>query len=65
MVKAAKSEYALIKERAKMAKFDIDFLNKWCWMLNVSKSKEILKTNKDTEKFNKNFNAVIEKVLIS
>ncbi len=65
MVKAAKSEYALIKERAKMVKFDIDFLNKWCWMLNVSKSKEILKTNKDTEKFNKNFNAVIEKVLIS
>jgi hypothetical protein len=65
MVKSAKSEYAQIIERDKLVKFDNEFLNKWHWILNVPKSMEILKTNKDTEKFDKNINIVIEKVPIS
>ena len=65
MVKSAKSEYALIIERDKLVKFDNEFLNKWHWILNVPKSMEILKTNKDTEKFDKKINIVKEKVLIS
>ncbi|GAI65175.1 unnamed protein product, partial [marine sediment metagenome] len=43
-------------------KFDNDFLNKWHWILNVSTSTEILKINKDNEKFGKNINIVKEKV---
>jgi hypothetical protein len=65
MVKSAKSEYALIIERDKLVKSDNEFLNKWHWILNVPKSMEILKTNKDTEKFDKKINIVKEKVLIS
>jgi len=65
MVKSAKSEYALIIERDKLIKFDNEFLNKWHWILNVPKSMEILKTNKDTEKFDKKINIVKEKVHIS
>ncbi len=64
MVKAAKSEYALIKERAKMVKFDIDFLNKWHSILDVSKSAEILKNSKDNEKLESNMDIVGEKVSI-
>ena len=64
MVKAAKSEYALIKERAKMIKFDIDFLNKWHSILDVSKSMEILKNSKDNEKLERNMDNVREEVNI-
>ena len=64
MVKAAKSEYALIKERAKMIKFDIDFLNKWHSILDVSKSMEILKNSKDNEKLERNMDIVREDVSI-
>ena len=65
MVKSAKSEYAEIIERNKLTKFDNEFLNEWHWILNVPKSMEILKTNKDTEKFDKNINILKEKVHIS
>jgi len=61
MVQSAKSEYKQILERDKLVKFDNDFLNKWHWILNVSTSTEILKTNKDNEKFGKNINIVKEK----
>ena len=64
MVQSAKSEYKQILERDKLVKFDNDFLNKWHWILNVSTSTEILKTNKDNEKFGKNINIVKEKVPI-
>jgi len=64
MVKAAKSEYALIKERAKMVKFDIDFLNKWHNILNVSKSAEILKNSKDNEKLERNMDIERKEVSI-
>jgi len=64
MVKAAKSEYALIKEREKMVKFDIDFLNKWHSILDVSKSAEILKNSKDNKKLESNMDIVGEKVSI-
>ena len=62
MVRSAKSEYELILERDKLVKFDNDFLNKWHWILNVSTSTEILKTNKDNKKFGKNINIVKEEV---
>jgi len=64
MVRSAKSEYKQILERDKLVKFDNDFLNKWHWILNVSTSTEILKTNKENENFEKNFNIVKEKVPI-
>ena len=64
MVKSAKSEYSQIIARNKLAKFDSDFLNKWHLILDVSKSKEILKTNEDNEKFGKNINIVKEEVPI-
>ena len=64
MVKSAKSEYEQIIERDKLVKFDNEFLKKWHWILNVSKSTEILKINKDNEKFNKDINIVKEKVPI-
>jgi hypothetical protein len=64
MVRSAKSEYKQILERDKLVKFDNDFLNKWHWILNVSTSTEILKTNKENENFEKNFNVVKEKVPI-
>jgi len=44
MVKSAKSEYAQIVERDKLDKLDLDFLNKWHDILNISKSTEILKS---------------------
>ena len=65
MVRSAKSEYKQILERDKLLKFDNDFLNKWHWILNVSTSTEILKTNKDNEKFGKNINILEEMVPIS
>ena len=65
MVRSAKSEYAQILERDKLVKFDNDFLNKWHWILNVSTSTEILKTNKENANFEKNINIVKENVLIS
>ncbi|MHA1488058.1 MAG: hypothetical protein ACTSSC_12930 [Promethearchaeota archaeon] len=64
MVRSAKSEYKQILERDKLVKFDNDFLNKWHWILNVSTSTEILKTNKDNEKFGKNINIVKDEVPI-
>ena len=64
MVRSAKSEYKQILERDKLVKFDNDFLNKWHWILNVSTSTEILKTNKENENFEKNFNIVKGKVPI-
>ena len=64
MVKSARSEYEKIIERDKLVKFDNEFLSKWYWILDVSKSTEILKTNKDNEKFNKTINVVKEKVHI-
>ena len=65
MVKSAKSEYAQLIEKAKMDKYDKDFLSKWHNILNVSKSKEILKFNKDNEKLDSNLNIVKKKVSIS
>jgi len=65
MVKSAKSEYEQIVERDKLAKFDNEFLTKWHSILNVSNSMEILKNNKENEHFDKNINAVKEKLLIS
>jgi hypothetical protein len=64
MVKSAKSEYAQIIERDKLIKFDNDFLNSWYWILDVSKSKEILNVNKDKEELEKNINIVEKKVSI-
>ena len=64
MVKSAKSEYAQIIERNKLVKFDNDFLDKWHGMLNISKSAEILKINKDKEKFGTNMNIEKEEVHI-
>ncbi|MFX1447661.1 MAG: hypothetical protein ACFFCG_05940 [Promethearchaeota archaeon] len=64
MVKSAKSEYEQIIERDKLIKFDNDFLNNWSWILDVSKSSEILKHNKDNEKFDKGVNIVESKVSI-
>ena len=64
MVKSARSEYEQIIERDKLVKFDNEFLSKWYWILDVSKSTEILKTNKDNEKFNKTIKVVKEKVPI-
>ncbi|MFW9949566.1 MAG: hypothetical protein ACFFKA_05520 [Candidatus Thorarchaeota archaeon] len=64
MVKSAKSEYEQIIERSKLIKFDNDFLNKWSQILNISKSSEILKINKDSEKFDKGINIVENKVSI-
>jgi len=64
MVKSAKSEYEQIIERDKLVKSDNDFLNMWHSILNVSKSTEILKANKDNEKFDKKINIVEEKVPI-
>ncbi len=63
MVKSAKSEYDQIIERAKMDKFDKDFLIKWHRILNLSKSMEILKINKD-EKFDRNLNPLTKEVSI-
>ncbi|MFX0048918.1 MAG: hypothetical protein ACFE8G_12235, partial [Candidatus Hermodarchaeota archaeon] len=64
MVKSAKSEYEQIIERDKLIKFDNDFLNNWSWILDVSKSSEILKHNKDNEKFDKGVNILESKVSI-
>ena len=64
MVKSAKSEYNQIIERNKLAKFDSEFLNKWHLILDVSKSTEILKINKDNEKLDKSITTVKEKVPI-
>ncbi|MBY9015857.1 MAG: hypothetical protein KGD68_09225 [Candidatus Lokiarchaeota archaeon] len=62
MVKSAKSEYAQIIERNKLVKLDNDFLSKWHRVLDVSNSTEILKSNEDYEKLDKNINIVKEKV---
>jgi hypothetical protein len=62
MVKSAKSEYEQIIERDRLIKFDDKFLEKWHWILNVSKSAEMLKFNKDNENFEKNINVIKEKV---
>ena len=64
MVKSAKSEYALIIERNKLSKFDNDFLSKWHRILEVSKSTETLKINKDNEKLDENINIAKEPVSI-
>ncbi|MHA2289335.1 MAG: hypothetical protein ACXABG_11175, partial [Promethearchaeota archaeon] len=64
MVKSAKSEYEQIIERDKLIKFDDQFLEKWHWILNVSNSAEILKTNKDNGKFYKNITTVKKKLSI-
>jgi len=64
MVKSAKSEYEQIIERDKLVKFDNDFLSMWYKILDVSKSTEILKNNKDNVKFDKNMSIIKEKVPI-
>ena len=64
MVKSAKSEYSQIIARNKLAKFDSDFLNKWHLILDVSKSKEILKINKDNEELDKSIAILEEEVPI-
>lgn len=64
MVKSAKSEYEQMIERDKLVKEDNMFLNKWHKILSVSKSTEILKNNRDKEKFNKNITNLKEKILI-
>jgi hypothetical protein len=64
MVKSAKSEYEQIIERDRLVKFDDKFVEKWHSILNVSKSAEMLKFNKDNENFEKNINVVKEKVPI-
>lgn len=63
-VKSAKSEYNQIIEKAKLVKFDNDFLNKWHRILNVSKSTKILKINKENEKLDRNMNNIKRKVSI-
>lgn len=65
MVKSAKSEYEQIIERDKLVKLDDSFIEKWHWILNVSKSAEILKFNKDNGKFEKNMNVTKEKIPVS
>jgi len=64
MVKSAKSEYSQIIAKNKLVKFDSDFLNKWHLILDVSKSKEILKINEDNEKLDKTSTKVKEEVPI-
>ena len=53
MVKSAKSDYAELIARDKVDKEDSEFLTMWHQILNVSESTEILKINKDQEKFDK------------
>lgn len=64
MVKSAKSEYAEIIERNKLAKFDNEFLNMWHSILNISKSAEILKIYKDNEKLDKGINIIKEELSV-
>jgi hypothetical protein len=64
MVKSAKSEYGQIIKRNKMVKIDSEFLNKWHFILDVSKSTEILKINKDNEKLDKSITIVKKEVPI-
>ena len=65
MVKSAKSEYEQMIERDKLVKLYDSFIEKWHWILNVSKSAEILKFNKDNGKFEKNMNVTKEKIPVS
>jgi len=62
MVKSAKSEYAEIIERNRLAKFDGEFLNMWHSILNISKSAEILNICKDNEKFEKGIDLLKEEL---
>ena len=64
MVKSAKSEYAEIIERNKLAKFDSEFLNEWYWILDITKSAEILNFSKDKEKSDKDINIVKKELSI-
>ena len=61
MVKSAKSDYAELIARDKVDKEDSEFLTMWHQILNISESTELLKINKDQEKFDKD---IKEKVSI-
>jgi hypothetical protein len=53
MLAEARVEYNQLLEREKSVKLDNDFLNKWSWILNIPKSREILKIDKNGEKINR------------
>jgi len=64
-LKDAKNEYADIIERERMAKADSDYLTKWFWILDVPKSREILRRKKDLKSDDKSSDAIPEKIEIS